>query len=355
MSDAARRPPTAAPDGGSGVGLAHGSATGAAADDGAGRGAGAGVPAEPGLRGDAETGAARLGLIAPLGLPEVRPGDDLAGLILAALDRAGLAPAQGDVLVVTQKVVSKAEGRLVALDTVAVSPEAAALAARTGKDPRLVELILRESVRVLRAVPSVLIVEHRLGLVMANAGIDQSNLPPAEPPGPGAARDGAHAAAGDGRTENEATQGKTAVGGSAGPDRALLLPRDPDASAAALRREIAARTGCAVGVVVADSAGRAWRRGTVGIAIGVAGLPALEDLRGRPDRTRRLLAVKRVALADQIASAGLLLIGEADEGRPVALLRGLLPRPGPDGPAAAEGAGDGARALLRPPGEDLFR
>jgi len=261
-------------------------------------------------------GGARATLLAPDGIPEVRPGDDLAALILAALRAAGEGLRDGDVLVVTQKVVSKAEGRLVDLASVAVSAEAAALAARTGKDPRLVELILRESAQVLRAAPGVLIVEHRLGVIIANAGIDQSNLPP----GPQAG----------GRAEA----------------RALLLPENPDASAAALRAALGAACGCRVAVVIADSAGRAWRRGTVGIAIGAAGLPAMQDLRGRPDRAGRPLAVKQVALADQIASAGLLLIGEADEGRPVALLRGLALGSGPEA---------GAAALLRPADEDLFR
>lgn len=277
----------------------------------------------------ARSGTARAAMLAPDGIPEVRPGDDLAGLILTALRAAGDGLDDGDVLVVTQKIVSKAEGRLVDLATVAVSAEAAALAERTGKDPRLVELILRESAQVLRAVPGVLIVEHRLGMIIANAGIDQSNLPP----GPEAA-DGAKA-------------------------RALLLPENPDASAAALRAALQAACGRSVAVVIADSAGRAWRRGTVGIAIGVAGLPALQDLRGQPDRSGQPLAIKQVALADQIASAGLLLIGEANEGRPVALLRGLATGPGL-APTAGDQAADsgpeaGAAALLRPADEDLFR
>ncbi|MEY4859774.1 MAG: coenzyme F420-0:L-glutamate ligase, partial [Pseudomonadota bacterium] len=178
-----------------------------------------------------------LQLFALPGLPMVQAGDDLAAQLSAAMARAGLAPEPGDVLAIAQKIVSKAEGRSIALASVAPSQAARDLAAQTGKDARLVELILSESERVVRARPNLIIVKHRLGFVMANAGIDQSNV----------GEDG----------------------------HALLLPRDPDASAAAL----AARLG--LPVVITDSFGRAWRRGTVGVAIGAAGLPALQDLRGR--------------------------------------------------------------------------
>ncbi|MEN0073754.1 MAG: coenzyme F420-0:L-glutamate ligase [Paracraurococcus sp.] len=244
---------------------------------------------------------ATLSLTALPDLPMVRAGDDLAALLQAGLDRAGLRPAPGDVLAVAQKVVSKAEGRSVPLASVTPSAAALRLAAETGKDPRLVELILSESVRVVRARPNLIIVEHRLGCVMANAGIDQSNL------------------------------------GQEG--HALLLPVDPDASAARL----ASRLGLAV--VVTDSFGRAWRRGTVGVAIGAAGLPALLDLRGRPDLFGRTLQVSITGFADEIAAAAGLVMGQGAEGRPAVLLRGLAWE-APPLPAAE---------LIRSEAEDLFR
>jgi coenzyme F420-0:L-glutamate ligase/coenzyme F420-1:gamma-L-glutamate ligase len=247
-----------------------------------------------------------LALHALPGIPLVQQGDDLAGLIEAGLARAGLALADGDVLVLAQKIVSKAEGRLVDLAAVTPSPRAVELGREIGKDPRLVELILGESVRVVRTRPGLLIVEHRLGFVMANAGVDQSNV---------------------------------------GSGRALLLPRDPDASAEALRARLAGRSGARIGVVINDSFGRAWRRGTVGVAIGAAGLPALVDLRGRPDLFGRVLEVSIIGLADEIAAAASLLMGQADEARPAVLLRGL----------AWDGAALGAAELVRPAAEDLFR
>jgi coenzyme F420-0:L-glutamate ligase / coenzyme F420-1:gamma-L-glutamate ligase len=251
----------------------------------------------------------RLALHALPGLPMVREGDDLASMINAGLARARLAPKAGDVLVVAQKIVSKAEGRTVALASVKTSPRADALAAEVGKDPRLVELILSESVRVVRTRPGLLIVEHRLGFVMANAGVDQSNVAPSD-----------------------------------GVARALLLPRDPDASAAALRERLVARHGVALAVVINDSVGRAWRRGTVGMAIGAAGLPALLDLRGRPDLFGIPLRVSIAGFADEIAAAASLLMGQADEAQPVVLLRGL----------AWAGPANAAAGLIRPPAEDLF-
>ncbi len=245
------------------------------------------------------------------GLPEVQPGDDLAGLIAGALGRAGMDLRPGDVLVVAQKVVSKAEGRIVDLATVKPGPEALRLAAECEKDPRLLELVLRESKEVLRTVPGVIIVEHRLGLVLANAGIDQSNLRPGDDHG-----------------------------------HVLLLPEDPDASAAALRATLEAC--CEVdglGVIVNDSVGRAWRLGTVGLAIGVAGMTALRDLRGEPDRFGRELQVSETGIADQVASAAQIVQGEGDEGAPVVRVRGL----GRLGPPQT------ARELLRPRNQDLFR
>ena len=239
------------------------------------------------------------------GIPMVKPGDDLARLIGEGLARAGLELRAGDVIVVAQKIVSKAEGRTVDLATVTPSARAVELAAEVQKDPRLVELILSESVRVVRSRPNVLIVEHRLGFVMANAGIDQSNVAPQD-----------------------------------GVERALLLPVDPDGSAEALRAKLSASA-----VVIIDSFGRAWRRGTVGIAIGAAGLPALLDLRGNPDLFGRILQVSISGFADEIAAAASLVMGQGDEAQPVVLVRGLT-WSAPANPAAV---------LVRPAAEDMFR
>src|SRR6266704_2443051 len=222
-----------------------------------------------------------------LDIPMVRPGDDLAGLLIAACEQNAVAPADGDVLVVAQKIVSKAEGRYVDLAKVRPSAPAAALAAEVGNDPRLVEVILAESRRVVRKKPGVLIVEHRLGFIMANAGVDRSNI-----------------------------EADIAV------EPVLLLPRDPDASARRLHEHLAAHFGSRLGVIISDSWGRAWRQGTVGVALGVAGLPALLDMRGRPDLFGRELRVTQTGFADEIASAASLAMGQADEGRPMVLVRG---------------------------------
>jgi coenzyme F420-0:L-glutamate ligase/coenzyme F420-1:gamma-L-glutamate ligase len=245
------------------------------------------------------------------GFPEVQPGDDLAALVMERLSSAGWTLRDADVLVVAQKVVSKAESRRVNLAEVTPSARARSLAEQVAKDARLVELILSESRRVVRAARDVLIVEHRLGFIMANAGIDQSNV----------------------------------ASSSDGAEWALLLPQNPDASAERLRAAIAAQSGCDVGVIINDSFGRPWRVGTVGVAIGVAGWPATLDLRGRPDRFGRTLRVTVVGHADEIAAAASLLMGQSSEGRPVVLVRGLTPAAPPS---------DG-QALLRPPAEDLFR
>ncbi|HJQ16053.1 MAG TPA: coenzyme F420-0:L-glutamate ligase [Allosphingosinicella sp.] len=234
---------------------------------------------------------------------EVKPGDDLARLLANAIAAEGLSLHTGDMLVVTQKIVSKAEGRFVLLDAIVPGSEALRLAAITRKDPRFVELVLSESTEVLRAVPNVLVVRHRLGLVMANAGIDRSNIGP-----------------GDG-------------------DRALLLPVDPDASAERLSREL----GCAI--VISDSFGRPWRMGVVAVAIGASGLPALHDFRGETDRDGRRLEVTQVAVADLLASAAALATGEGAEGIPAALVRGY----------SSGAQARGAHALVRPIEEDLFR
>jgi coenzyme F420-0:L-glutamate ligase / coenzyme F420-1:gamma-L-glutamate ligase len=241
------------------------------------------------------------------GIPMLEIGDDLAPIIVKALRDADLALAAGDVLLLAQKIVSKAEGRLVDLATIAPSRRAIALAKETGKDARLVELILEESTEVLRYRPGVLIVAHRLGFVLANAGIDHSNVGEA--------------------------------------DHVLLLPRDPDRSCAELRRDITAATGVDTGVMIIDSIGRAWRNGTIGTAIGVAGLPGLLDLRGTPDLFGRPLETTEVGLADELAAAASLVMGQAGEGRPVVLARGL-----------GYGRRDGtARELVRAPEKDLFR
>ncbi|MGB6450088.1 MAG: coenzyme F420-0:L-glutamate ligase [Steroidobacteraceae bacterium] len=248
------------------------------------------------------------------GLPEIEPGADLASLIGAALDASRLAPRACDALIVAQKIVSKAEGRLVELDSVVPSDEARRLARLTGKDPRLVELILGETEEIIRAVPNVLIVRHRLGFVMANAGVDRSNVPAA-------------------RAEDRSRE------------RALLLPRDPDGSAAELRRRLMERFGTPIGVIVSDSFGRPWRRGVVNVALGSAGLPSLIDRRGERDRNGRALEVTEVAFADAVAAAAALVMGEGAESTPLVLARGLEW----DAPEL------NASALLRPKSEDLFR
>ena len=251
-----------------------------------------------------------LTLTAIPGIPAIRPGDDLARILVDALEAAALPPQPADVLVVTHKIVSKAEGRYVTLADITPSPRARELAAATGKDPALVEVILSESRKVLRFRPGLIIAEHRSGVVLANAGVDHSNVP----------------------------------GGAAG-ERVLLLPHDPDASTAALRDALGRRFGARFAVVVSDSVGRAWRNGIVGLALGAAGLPALLDLRGRRDLEGRPLKVTQVGLADAIAAAAQLLMGEADEGRPAVLVRGVR-WAGPPLPAAA---------LVRDPELDLFR
>jgi coenzyme F420-0:L-glutamate ligase/coenzyme F420-1:gamma-L-glutamate ligase len=247
-------------------------------------------------------------LTALSGIPAVQPGDDIPAILADALDAGPMAPRDKDVLVVTHKIISKAEGRYRDLGAVTPSPRARELAAATGKDPALVEVILSESRQVVRSRQELIITEHRLGLVMANAGIDQSNVP-------------------------------------GGPQRVLLLPENPDASSAALRAALGARFGVDIAVVVSDSVGRAWRNGVVGLAIGAAGLPALQDLRGRNDLEGRPLKVTRVGLADEIASAAELLMGEADEGCPAVLVRGVAWR---EAPVAAA-------ALIRDRAQDLFR
>jgi coenzyme F420-0:L-glutamate ligase / coenzyme F420-1:gamma-L-glutamate ligase len=250
----------------------------------------------------------RVELLAIPGLPMVREGDDLAALIRDGLAGAKLSLRDRDVVVIAQKIVSKAEGRMVDLAGVVPSAEAVELAAQVGKDPKIVQVVLSDSVRVVRSRPNLMIMQHRLGFVMANAGVDQSNVHEA---------DGKH--------------------------RALLLPVDPDGSAERIRAALS--TEADIAVVISDSFGRPWRRGTQGVAIGAAGLPALIDLRGQPDLFGRILEVSIIGFADEIAAAASLLQGQADEAQPVVILRGLTWN-APNCPVSD---------VVRPPEEDLFQ
>lgn len=258
---------------------------------------------------------ARIEALAVPGVPLVGCGDDVPAIVARALHDAGIALADGDVIVVTSKLLSRAEGRFVELPGVQPSARAEEVARAIGKDPRLVELILRESIAISRQTRGVLVVRHRLGFVVANAGIDASNaVPPDAPAGSG--------------------------------PWVLLLPGDPDASAAAIRAHLEATSegGARVGVVITDSFGRPFRLGTVGAAIGVSGLPPLWDRRGEPDLFGRTLEQTVTALADQVAAVADLVAGQANESRPLVLVRGLR----------FDHSADGARALLRKPEEDLY-
>ena len=238
----------------------------------------------------------------------VNVGDDLAGLISEALLRSDVPLRDGDVVVVAQKIVSKAEGQLVRLSDVLPSPAAMQLAEETGKDPRMVELILRESTDIVRKAPGVIIVRHRLGLVSANAGIDQSNI--------------------------DHGQGECA----------LLLPQDPDRSARRLRSDLMQKTHKRLGVIVSDSVNRPWRLGSVGIAIGSAGVTVLDDRRGSRDLFGRELQITVSNRADSIATAAMMVMGETSERVPVAVVSGFPPEDG------KQAAGDS----IRPLAEDLF-
>ena len=242
-------------------------------------------------------------------LPMVEAGDDLAALLELALRRLPVTLDDGDVLVVAQKIVSKAEGRLIPLASVTPGERAIALAKETDKDPRLVQLVLDESTEVMRTRPGVLLVRHRLGNVGAHAGIDQSNVD------------------------------------HAGGECALLLPEDPDRSAAALRSALAARTGARLGIIIADSMNRAWRLGTVGGAIGCAGLTVLDDLRGTSDLYGRELKVTLINRADSLAATACLLMGESVQRTPAVLIKGM----------PAEDSAQTAREIIRPLAEDMFR
>lgn len=238
----------------------------------------------------------------------VQPGDDLVDLILTSLRSTGSVLEDGDVLVIAQKIVSKAEGRYRDLADISPDEEAKALAAETDKDPRLVQAILDESTEVVRKRKGALIVRHRRGWVMAQAGIDQSNI----------------------------------EGGDTG--RILLLPKDPDASAANLKNQLDHRSGKNVAVVIADSFGRPFRNGTTGVAIGAAGLTSFIDKRGDKDLFGKTLQVSTIAHADEVASAASMLMGQSNEGTPVVLVKGFKPSPHVD-----------ASSLIRPIEEDMFR
>lgn len=243
------------------------------------------------------------------GIPEVLVGTDLSLLLVGTLEAQQLVPQDTDVLVVAQKIVSKAEGRYVDLGEVTPSQQARELSGRCGKDPRFIEVVLSEATAVVRVAPNVLIVRHRLGYVMANAGVDRSN-----------------------------------IGSLPGHERVLLLPRDPDASAQRLQAELSARFNAELAVIISDSFGRPWRNGVVNIALGVAGLPAVIDRRGERDRDGRVLEMTEVAFADAIAAGAALAMGEGAEGTPAVLARGLQWQAAPS---------DGQR-LIRPAREDLF-
>ena len=250
-------------------------------------------------------------ILALAGVPMVEPGDDLASLVLQSIEQSGIALRHDDVVVLAQKIVSKAEGRYAYLNEVTVSHAAQDLAAKTGKDPRQMALVLAESSEVLRAKPGVVIVEHKNGYVLANAGIDKSNIT-SDPDNP----------------------------------RVLLLPEDADRSARLLRDELAARTGIRPAVIINDSVGRAWRVGTVGIAIGCAGLAPVKNQIGEKDLFGNTLEVTMPAVADELAAAASLAMGQAAEKTPLVLVRGA---------SFSAQEGTGQKALLRTRSEDMFR
>jgi coenzyme F420-0:L-glutamate ligase / coenzyme F420-1:gamma-L-glutamate ligase len=253
--------------------------------------------------------SSKLTLTALAGLPLVKPGDDLATLLTAALDKNGIVPAHKDVLVIAQKIVSKAEGCFVDLKSIVPSERARTIADEVNKDARLVEVVLSESGEIVRKKRDVLIVVHRLGFIMANAGVDQSN-----------------------------------VAGEIS-DRVLLLPRDPDASAAALKARLDRQYGVDIGIIINDSFSRPWRNGVVGVAIGAAGIPVVRDMVGTPDLFGRKMRITEIGLADEIASAASLVMGQGDEGQPAIHLRGLQ----------WDELAEPASKILRPKETDLFR
>lgn len=253
----------------------------------------------------------QINLFAPATIGRIAVGDDLVAVIAAALARESMALVDGDIVIVAQKIVSKAEGRLVRIEHIKPSTRALELHQITGKDARIVELILHESRTVIHAGKDLLIVEHRLGHIMANAGIDRSNI--------------------------EASPADDGI--------VLLLPEDPDASARRIREGLGRLGGARIGVIVSDSFGRPWRMGTVGVAIGLSGPAGMVDRRGDPDLFGRPLQSTEIGLADALASAAVLVMGEASEGCPVVVVRGF----------EWEDAGQTSRDLLRPSNKDVFR
>lgn len=245
-------------------------------------------------------------------IPLIRRDDNLADIVLKSLQDTGLELQDNDIFVLAQKIVSKAEGRKVNLATVSPSARAIELAQQTEKDPRVVELMLQESNEVLRTRVGTIIVEHKLGFICANAGIDHSNV------------------AGDGDTTEEWV---------------LLLPEDPDRSCALIRNEIESKTGKHIGVVIIDSHGRAWRNGTVGVTIGMSGVPGIIDKRGDKDLFGYTLRITIIGAADELAAAASLVMGQASEGRPVVHVRGF-PYPLQEG---------SLKELIRPKEQDMFR
>lgn len=255
------------------------------------------------------------------GVPLVAPGDDIFEILKTSLAESHLALDNGDVIVIAQKIISKAENRYVTIDQVTPSSAAIELAQKTEKDPRIVEVILSESAEVVKHRPGLIIVQHKLGFVHANAGIDQSNLP--SEPG----------------------------------EKLLLLPKDPDASALALKSQIADQLNIECSVVINDSFGRAWRNGSAGIAIGSAGFTPLQDLVGKQDLFGRTLEITTVAIADEIAAGASLLMGQAGEGTPIVIIKGLnLPKSNNDDDADGNiNTNENVSVLIRPKESDLFR
>jgi len=252
----------------------------------------------------------KIELIALEDIPLINQGDNLVEIILKALEKNKVSLNDGDILVIAQKIISKSEGRYAFLNEISPSKEAKDLANKTDKDPRLVQLILNESREVIRYRKGVIVVENNLGLIHANAGIDRSNL----------------------ESDNENP-------------RVLLLPVDPDKSATEIKMEVLKQTEIKIGVIINDSSGRAWRNGIVGIAIGSSGAEVLSDLRGESDLFGNTLEVTEVGIADEIASAASLLMGQGKEGLPVILVKGMK----------KSSDMNNAKALIRKASEDLFR
>jgi len=245
-------------------------------------------------------------------IPLIRQGDNLADIVVNALKENEIMLADNDILVIAQKIVSKAEGRAVNLAEIIPSQRAIDLGGQIDKDPRVIELILQESNEVLRTRPGTIIVEHKLGFVCANAGIDHSNV---------------------------------AGMGDSAEEWVLLLPTEPDRSATRMRSEIESETEKRIGILIIDSHGRAWRNGTVGTAIGIAGLPGLQDLRGKQDLFALELRITQVGVADELAAAASLVMGQAAEGTPIIHVRGFPYQ-------LREGS---LKELIRPKEQDLFR